>query len=203
MPVNYPESVPSSNLVPSAIASGSGQSSFDTYDLSSDDQEYIKPNNVAETTPGRSDCTVRLLTAARLYLNPPPEAIMTWGKSNPNRNDNHSDPMELISTFWIPNTTYWWCQQQESHSKYADLSNVTGDRFSVIPHDVKVEASFSLGWEFIGWRRSMTTGQTLHKEVIVRWFVEANNGILAGCQLALDTTNTENDLEMMKGSEER
>jgi len=50
MPVNKPKTVPTSNLVPSATASGSYQSSFDPYDLSSDDEEYLTPNNVAETT---------------------------------------------------------------------------------------------------------------------------------------------------------
>jgi hypothetical protein len=38
--VNKLETVPSSNLVPSAMASGSYQSSFDLYDLSNDDEEY-------------------------------------------------------------------------------------------------------------------------------------------------------------------
>jgi hypothetical protein len=55
VPVNKLETVPSSNLVPSATASGSYQSIFDPYDLSSDDEKYLKPNNVAETTPGQSD----------------------------------------------------------------------------------------------------------------------------------------------------
>jgi len=57
--VNKLETIPSSNHVPSAIASGSYQSSFDPYDLSSDDEEYLTPNNVAETTPGRSDRSAR------------------------------------------------------------------------------------------------------------------------------------------------
>ena len=68
-PVNKLETVPSSNLVPSAMASGSYQSSFDPYDLSSDNEEYLTPNNVAEMTPGQSDRAAHLLTAARLYLN--------------------------------------------------------------------------------------------------------------------------------------
>jgi hypothetical protein len=33
------------------MASGFGQSSIDLYDLSSDDEEYLTSNNVAETTP--------------------------------------------------------------------------------------------------------------------------------------------------------
>jgi len=81
MPVNKLEPVPSSNLVPSAMASESFQSSFDPYDESSDDVEYLTPNNVAETTPGRTDRAARLLTAARLYFNSPPEAPKNWGKS--------------------------------------------------------------------------------------------------------------------------
>jgi hypothetical protein len=51
-PVNKHETLPSSNLVLPATASVSYQSSFDPSDLSSDDEEYITPNNVPETTPG-------------------------------------------------------------------------------------------------------------------------------------------------------
>ena len=52
VPGNKLETVLSINLLPSAIASGSYQSSFDPYDLSSDDEEYLTPDHVAETTPG-------------------------------------------------------------------------------------------------------------------------------------------------------
>jgi hypothetical protein len=48
------------------MASGSGQSSFDPYDLSSDDDAYLMPRNVAEMTRRYSDRTACLLTAARL-----------------------------------------------------------------------------------------------------------------------------------------
>jgi len=145
VPVNKLETVPSNNLFPSATASGSYQSSIDRYELSSDDEEYLTPNNVADTTPGRSDRATRLLTPARLHLNLPPEAPKNWGQINPNLNDYHSDLMEISSTFWIPDITDWWRQQEERHSKYADLSNVACDIFSIIRHGVGVEASFFLG----------------------------------------------------------
>ena len=74
VPVKKSDSVLSNYLVPSPTASGSGQSSFDPYDLSSDDQEYILPTNVAETTPRKSNCAAHILIAARLYLNSPPKA---------------------------------------------------------------------------------------------------------------------------------
>jgi len=203
VPVNKLETVPSSNLVPSAMASGSYQSSFDPYDLSSDDEEYLMPNNVAETTPGRSDRAVCLLTAARLYLNSPPEAPNNWGQIIPNLNDYHSNPIEISSTFWIPDITDRWRQQQEMHSKYADLSNVARDIFSIIPHGVGVEATLSLGRDVIGCRQSKTTGETLRERVIVRQFARANNVILAGIGSEWDTMNKENDSEMKKEAEER
>jgi len=103
--VNQLESLPSSNLFPSATASGSCQSSFDPYDLSSNDKEYSTSNNVGETTPGRSDHAAHLLIAARLYLNSPPEAPKNWGQINSNLNDYHSDPMDISSTFWILDIT--------------------------------------------------------------------------------------------------
>jgi hypothetical protein len=90
---NKLETVPSSNLVPSATTSGFYKSSFDPYDSSSDNQEYLTPNNVAETTPGRSDRAARLLTAASLYFYSLPEAPKNRGRINPNLTDYHSDPM--------------------------------------------------------------------------------------------------------------
>jgi len=161
------------------------------------------PNNVAETTPGRSERAARLLTAARLYLNSPPEAPKNWGQINPNLNDYHTEPMEISSTFWIPDITDWWCQQEETHSKYTDLSNVACDIFSIIPHGVRVEASFSVGRDVIGWRQAKTTGETLREKVVVRQYARANNRILAGTDPELDTLNTENDTEMKKEAEER
>jgi len=108
VPVKELERVLSSTLVASATASRSSQSSIDPYDLSSDDEEYLTPNNVAEMTPRRSDRADCLLSAARLYLNSPPEAPKNWGQINPNHNDYHADPMEISCTFWIPDRTDWW-----------------------------------------------------------------------------------------------
>jgi hypothetical protein len=129
VPVNKLKREPTSNHVPSATASGSHQKYVDLYDLSRDDEEDLMPNNVAETTNGRSDRAARLLTAARLYLHSPPEAPKNWWQINLNLNDYHSDPMEISSTFGIPNITDWWRQQEETHSKYTDLSNVARDIF--------------------------------------------------------------------------
>jgi len=201
--INELETVLSSNLVFCATASGSYQSSFDPYDLSSNDNEYLTPNNVAETTPGRRDRAAGVMTATRLNLNSPTEATKNWGHIDPNLNDYHSDPMEISSTFWILDISDSWRQQEEMQSKYADLSNVARNIFSIIPHGVGVEASFSFGRDVIGWRQSKTTGETLREKVVVRQFARANNLILAGTDPELDATNTENDSEMKKETEER
>jgi len=145
VPVNKLETVPSSNILPAAMASGSYQPFFDPYDLASNDEEYLRPNYVAETTPGRNDPTAHILTAARPYLNLAPEAPKNWGQINPNLNDYHYDPMEISITFWIADITNWWHQHEEKHSKYPDLSSVACDIVSIIPHGVGVEASSALG----------------------------------------------------------
>jgi len=69
------------------MASGSDQSSFDPYDLSSANEKYLPPDDVAKTTAGWSDRAARFLTTARLHLNSPPEAPKNWGQINPNLND--------------------------------------------------------------------------------------------------------------------
>jgi len=163
----------------------------------------LTPNNVAEMTPGRIDHSACLSTAASLDLHLPPEAPKNWGQINPNLNDYHSDPMEISSTCWILDITDRWRQQEETHSTYADLSNVVHDIFSIIPHGVGVEASYSLGRDVIGWRQSKSTGETFCENVVIRQFARANNGIVAGTDPELDTTNTENDSEMKREVEER
>jgi hypothetical protein len=59
LPVTKLENTPNNNFSSSAMASRSGQSSYAPYDLPSDDDEYLMPNNVAETTLGRSDRAAR------------------------------------------------------------------------------------------------------------------------------------------------
>jgi len=120
------------------------------------------------TTPGRSDRAARLSTAAKLYLNLPPEAPKNWGQSIPNLNDYHSDPMEISSTFWSPDIRDWWCQHAEAHSKCADHSHVARGIFSIIPHGFRSQASSYHGRDVIGWKQSKTSVTTLRKKVVVR-----------------------------------
>jgi hypothetical protein len=131
--------------------------------MSSDDEEYLTSDNMAETIPGRSDNAAHLWAAGGPYFTPLPETPKNWGQINPNLDDCHSDPMEFINTLWIPDITDWWYQQGETHCRNTNHSNVAHDIFSIIPHGVALEASFSLGRDVIIWRhKSKTTGQTLH-----------------------------------------
>ena len=152
VPVTTLENLPSSYVVPSASASGSCKSSFHPYNLFSDDEEYLTRNNAGETTPGQSYRAACSLTAATRCSNSPPEARKRWGQINPNLNNYLSDPKVISSTFSLPDVTDSWRQQEETHSKYANLPNVACDIFSIIPHGVRVEASFSLERDVICWR---------------------------------------------------
>jgi len=127
-------------------------------------------------TPGRSDRVARLLTAARLYLNSPPETPKNWGEINPNLNDYPSDPMEISSTFWILDITDWWRQQEETHSMYANLSNVARNIFSIIHHGVGVEASISNGQDVIGRRQSNPQARPFAKKLLSRGLLEPITG---------------------------
>jgi len=154
-------------------------------------------------TARRSNRTAQILPSARLSVNSPPEVPKNWGQINPNLNDYHSDPMEFISIFWIADITDWWRQPEETHSQYADLSNVARNMFSIIQHGDGVEANFSHGQEVIGWRQSKTTCGTLLEKVVVKQFARANDGTLAGTDPELDNANTESDSDMQKEAEER
>jgi hypothetical protein len=149
------------NVISFTMASRSGKSSYDPYDLSSGDEEYLKSNNVAKTTHGQIDRSPSLLTATRLYLNSPPELPHSWGQINPNLNDYHSNPMEISSSSWLLDITAWCGPQEITHSSYADLYSVARNIFFKIPHGVRVEGSFSLRRDVICWRQSETTLKTL------------------------------------------
>jgi hypothetical protein len=60
--------------------------------------------------------------------------------------------MEISSTFWIVVITDWWCQQEETHSTYANVSNVAHSIFQIIPQGFGVEAIGSVERNVIGWR---------------------------------------------------
>jgi len=111
--------------------------------------------------------------------------------------------MEISRIFWLPDITDWWRQQEETYSKYADLSNVASDIFSNIPHVVGVKASYSLGWDVIRWTQSKTTGMTLGEQVVVRQFARADCGSLPGDNPVLDSNSTDNDMEIKREAEEQ
>jgi len=184
------------------MAWGSCQSFFDAYDLSSNDEEYLTSNNVGEMTPGRSHCAARQLTTAWRCLNSPPEPLKNWGHIYPNLNDYHSDPIEISSTFWLPDITDLSHRPEKMHSKYADLCDVASDIFSVIPHGVRVEPSISISRDVIGWRPSKATCGTLCERVVVRQCGRANNGNFAGAVTELDASNTENNSEVKQEPEQ-
>jgi len=162
-------------------------------------KKNLMSKSVGEMSPGQSDRAARLLIAARLYLNPAPETTKNWGQVDPNLNDYHSNRMEVSSTSWLPHITGWWHQQEETHWKYAELSNVACDIFSILAHSLRVEASFSLGRGTLRGRESKTTVETLQEKVGVRQIALANNGIVVGDYPALHTMLTESDLELKRG----
>jgi len=203
VPINQLQCLPSSNSISSAMVSGSCQSSFDPHDFSSDDEEYYIANNVAKTTPRWNGHPALCEPATRLHLHSPPEAPMYRGQIHQNLNECHSDPMEFRGTLGIPNMTDWWRQQEQTQSKYTNLSNIECNIFSTIPHHVGVEAGFSLGRNVIGYMQSNTTVQTFRKEVVLRQFSQANKEILAKTDAELNPMNPENNSEMKKEAEKR
>jgi len=111
--------------------------------------------------------------------------------------------MWISSRFWLPDITNWWRQQEETHSKYTNLSNVACDIISILPHGVGVEGSFSLGRRVIRWSHSKIRGVTRREKVVGRKFALANHGLQAGDDPILDPSSIDNDLEMKREAEEK
>jgi len=96
-PVIKPKSVPNNNQFSSTLACRSGEPSYDVYDLCSGNEEYIMPNNVAETMPGRSNSIVHWSIAAVLWMNLTPQSPKHGGQRNSTRNDYLSGWIEFSS----------------------------------------------------------------------------------------------------------
>jgi len=83
-----------------------------------------------------------------------------------------------------------------------DYPNVERNISTIIPQRVSVESSVCLGRDLICWMQSNNKGETLHKKLVQMQFDTAYNRILAGDDLTLDTTDTDNYLEIKKHGEE-
>jgi hypothetical protein len=198
-----PKNIRGSNIVPSAKAFRFGLFSFNQYDLSSDDEEYLTPNRIVETSPGHSDRATCLFTTAKLYMNSALEEPKNWGQVNSNLDDYQSDPMEISGRVWMQDITDWWHDPEEMPSKLANPSIVALDIFSIIPPCDLVEASFSLGRDFMGAMKSKTSGETDDEISLVIKCARANHVIFANDYTALHNTETATDLKLGKEAAER
>jgi hypothetical protein len=133
----------------SRTAFGLSQFTINPSDLSSNANDFIIPNNVAEVTPGCCDRTANVLTAARLNFHSLPHAPKMWGQINQNCSHYHSDRIEISRIFWIHNITIRWHMQEETQSKCANLANVTCDISFCIPYGVRAEATVTLRHDLI------------------------------------------------------
>jgi len=73
LPIIKSDRVLSNNFFPSALASESGQSAFDSYVLLHHNEEYLMCYNLAERTHRSSNCAACILTGASLYFTVHPE----------------------------------------------------------------------------------------------------------------------------------
>jgi len=74
---------------------------------------------------------------------------------------------------------------------------------STISHSVGVEARVSVGRDVTSWRQLKITRETYCKEIVVRHYARANNGLLPGDNQGLNTTSTDHDIEMTSEAEEQ
>jgi len=95
-----PRNIPSNYHFPSTMASISGHSGDDYYDMFIDNEEYLPPKCIAEMTPDQSHHAACLLIFAMLYWNSQPELPHNWEQINPKLNDFLPNFMESCSTLW-------------------------------------------------------------------------------------------------------
>ena len=150
-------------------------------------------------TSARDLRQVRMMEVASKYINSVNADPAALGP-HPPKTDNlkFDNPQELTATFWRPHVTAYWRVQEDSSTEYAPLARMAGDVFSVIPHGVGVEASFSLGQDVAGWRQCRTSGDTLQKKVVVRQFAFSNPGLLAGADARLENDDAVGQNEQKK-----
>ena len=96
------------------------------------------------------------------YINSVNADPLALGQHPPKTDDLKSEnPQQLTAAIWKPDVAAYCREQEVSCMEYAPLARMACDVFSVIPHGVGVEASFSLGRDVLGWRQCRTSGDTL------------------------------------------
>jgi len=151
------------------------------YGLDSSDEEEDDGNEDHRThsTPRTASRKSLLMQQARQYLANGRANIQSWQHDYPLGEEQMSnDPEEMTASFWYPDVAGWWLKQETTMGEYRDLAKMARDIFSVMPHGVGVEASFSLGRDIISWRQSRTKGSTLQQKVVVRQWARSNDGLL-------------------------
>jgi hypothetical protein len=89
------------------------------------------------------------------------------------------------------------------NTKYTDLANVACDIFSIMPYGVGDEVSFYLFQDVIGWSKSITTGQTLGKNMVVWQLARSNAGLLVGNIPITHSLDVDNNAEIKKEAEKK
>jgi hypothetical protein len=146
---------------------------------SSDEEDDIRITQSACATPRTASRKARLMQQARQYLSNTRVNIDSDQHDYPIQDELLSnDPEEITASFWYPDVAGWWMKQERRMGDYQDLARMARDIFSVMPHGVGVEASFSLGRDVMSWRQSRTKGETLQQKVVVRQWARSNDGFL-------------------------
>lgn len=151
------------------------------YGLESSDEEDEPVIQEIHETPRSSSRKSLLMQQARQYLANPRinHELQQYREDYPVGDEMSSnDPEEITASFWYPDVAGWWLKQETTMGEFRDLAKMARDIFSVMPHGVGVEASFSLGRDVISWRQSRTNGITLQHKVVVRQWARSNNGLL-------------------------
>ena len=168
---------------------------IDSSDEDTDEEVTAKPNS----TPRSASRKAYLMQQARQYLANGRVDPNTLPQNQPQGDDLLSeDPEEVTASFWYPDVGGWWYNQEKMLGEYRDLAKMARDIFSVMPHGVGVEASFSLGRDVIGWRQSKTSGITLQQKVVVRQWARSNDGLFPEEIGMLDISDNDNEEKRQK-----
>ena len=170
---------------------------------SSDEEDNIQMTESTYSTPRTASRKSLLMQQARQYLANARVNIESEQHDYPIGDELMSDdPEEVTASFWYPDVAGWWMKQERRMGDYRDLARMARDIFSVMPHGVGVEASFSLGRDVISWRQSRTKAATLQQKVVVRQWARSNDGFLPDeVKKSLEGDNDED--ERQKKEDER
>lgn len=126
--------------------------------------EFMESSSSSSNLSKKAARKKKLMDAATAYLAGP--------VTDPLHRRSNPEAIKVVDALETrlacPDVADWWREQEKNETLFKPLAKMARDIFSVIPHGVGVEHSFSIARMVVSWQQHRMSAETLKQRMIVR-----------------------------------